>query len=434
MKLLYKQDIRQATNLKKPQSIIAYYNGSKAGKSTKHQYKTGHSVLPKHFSQGRVINTYEKHDINASLKKMEAIFHEEVEEATQKGLELDKALLIRSISKANGLTPEIPNNLYLKDYLDTFLSKMDTMINRKQELGLAKNTQKNYKNLKKKIYEEYEKQRTKEGLSHITLKHATILDLEHFKEYLHNQEYANNTITKRIKEIKTIANHAKRNGIEVSNAFNDFINAKGKSKSKEEIIYLTEEEISQITDPNLDLPPYLQNTQRIVIIHLATGQRVSDIMKYNQKTFREEEDGTFTAILRATKTYKETYLPIVEEKAIEVVKTGLYRAISDQRYNDYIKELGKRVGIDTIIKGKTRTKTEYGYRDLPTEGEKYNYLDSHSFRRTALTRLYQKGIPEYYILQISKHSKSEDLHTYLAINPNKEAQTLDLKRMLQEKG
>ena len=35
MKLLFKQDIRKATNLKKPQSIIAYFNGYRDGKQTK---------------------------------------------------------------------------------------------------------------------------------------------------------------------------------------------------------------------------------------------------------------------------------------------------------------------------------------------------------------------------------------------------------------
>ena len=432
MKLLFKQDIRKATNLSKPQSIIAYFNGYRDGKQTKIQSSTGHAVLPKHFSNRRVVNTYEKHDINASLKKMEAIFHEEVEEVTQKGLDPDKALLIRTIRKAQGLDPEIPKNLHLLDYIDTFLSKMDTIINSKGELGLSKNTQKNYRHLKV-IYNEYSIKRTKEGKSKITLQHATNRDLEHFREYLHKQKYSNNTITKRIKEIKSITNHAKRNVIKVSSVFTEFRNAQGKSKSKEEIIYLTEEEISQITNPDLDLPPYLENAQRIVIIHLATGQRVSDIMKLNEGSFRAEKDGTFTAVIRQQKTGKEVSIPIIGEQALEVVRTGLFRAISDQKYNIYIKELGKRAEIDTIIKAKERKKVKNGFRNVETEGEKYRFISSHTFRRTALTRLYQTGIPEYHILQISGHSKSETLHAYLGIDPNKEAQTLELKRMLQEK-
>lgn len=76
MKLLFKQDIKTGTNLKKKQSIIAYFNGiSPKGKPNKTQTSTGHKVLAKHFSKGRVINTYEKHIINASLKKMEAGLH-----------------------------------------------------------------------------------------------------------------------------------------------------------------------------------------------------------------------------------------------------------------------------------------------------------------------------------------------------------------------
>ena len=432
MKLLYKQDIRKATNLSKPQSIIAYYNGQRDGKPTKIQYPTGHKVLAKHFSEGRVINTYEKHDINASLKKMEAIFHEEIEEAIQKGLDPDKALLIRTIRKAQGLNPEIPKNLFLLDYIYKFLDKMDRMENNKGGLGLAKGTQKYYKTLYN-IYKDYEAIQQKEGVSRTTLQHATIEEIEGFRDYLIKQKYAQATITKRIKSIKAVVNHAKRRGIAVSNAFSDFRNARNQTKNKEEIIYLTEGEIKQITNPDLDLPPYLHNTQRIVIIHLATGQRVSDIMKLNIRSFRAEKDGTFTAFIRQQKTGKEVIIPIVEEQALEVIKTGLFRAISDQKYNNYIKELGRKAEINTIIRAKERKKVESGFRNIETEGEKYKFISSHTFRRTALTLLYQKGIPEYHILQISGHSKSETLHAYLGIDPNKEARTLELKRMLQER-
>ena len=430
MKLLFKQDIRKATDLSKPQSIIAYYNGKKNGKPTKIQYPTGHAVLAKHFSEGRVINTYEKHDINASLKKMEAIFHEEVDKATQIGLDTDKALLIRAIRKAQGLDPEIPENIFLLDYITEFLGQMDTMENIRGELGLAVGTTKHYKNLHS-IYSQYETHATSKGESRITLQHATIEQIEGFRDYLMKQEYAQATIVKRIKSIKAVVNHAKRRGLEVSNAFSDFRNARKQTKDKEEIIYLTEGEIKSITNPDLDLPPYLQNTQRIVIIHLATGQRVSDIMKLNIRSFRAEKDGTFTAFIRQQKTGKEVNIPIVEEQALEVINTGLFRAISDQKYNNYIKELGRRAEINTIIRAKERKKVKSGFRNIETEGEKYKFISSHTFRRTALTLLYQKGIPEYHILQISGHSKSETLHAYLGIDPNKEARTLELKRMLK---
>ena len=84
-------------------------------------------------------------------------------------------------------------------------------------------------------------------------------------------------------------------------------------------------------------------------------------------------------------------------------------------------------------KSKKRKKLKQGYRQVETEGEKYNYLSSHTFRRTKLSNLYKQGIPEYHIMGISGHTKSETLHAYLGIDPNKEARTLELKRMLQER-
>lgn len=430
MKLIFKQDIRKATDLSKPQSIIAYYNGKKNGKPTKIQTPTGYKVLPKHYSEGRVINTYEKHDINASLKKMESIFHEEVKKGKDQGLEPDKSTLIRTIRKAKGLDPKIPEIVYLADYIKTFIDKMDIIMNSQGQLGLAYNTKKNYRHLKV-IYNEYEKTRTKKGLNHITLKQATKEDLEHLREYLIKQKYAPSTIKKRITEIKSISNHAKDNKVEVSNAFTEFQNTRQLKKAKEDIIFLTEEEVELITAPNEELPPYLQNTQRIVIIHLATGQRVSDIMKLTKSSFIRDKEGDYIARIIQQKTGKEVNIPIIENKAIEVIKTGLFRAISDQNYNDYLKELGKRQGVNQKIKSKERKETKQGYRQIESKGEKYNYLSSHTFRRTALTNLYKRGVPEYHIMNISGHSKSETLHAYLGYDPNKEQQTQELKAMLK---
>ena len=430
MKLLFKQDIRKATDLSKPQSIIAYYNGKKNGKPTKIQASTGHKVLAKHFSEGRVINTYEKHDINASLKEMEAIFHKEVKEGKDKGLKPDKSTLIRIIRKAQGLDPEIPEIIYLGYYIDAFIENMNARINSQGQLGYSINTQKNYRHLKE-IYIGYEKTREKKGLNPITLKHAEKKDLEDFRSYLLKKEYAHSTIHDKIKKIKAIANHAKEDKLEVSPAFSGFKNTRKEKKAREDIIYLTEEEVELITAPNKELPPYLQNTQRIAIIHLETGQRVSDIMKLTKSSFIKDKEEDYIARIKQQKTGKEVNIPIVGEKALEVIKTGLFRAISTQKYNDYIKELGKRQGVNQIIKSKEKKKLKQGYRQVETKREKYNYISSHTFRRTALTNLYKRGIPEYHIMNVSGHSRSEMLHTYLGYDPNKEQQTQELKAMLK---
>jgi len=112
-------------------------------------------------------------------------------------------------------------------------------------------------------------------------------------------------------------------------------------------------------------------------------------MKLTKSSFIRDKEGDYIARIIQQKTGKEVNIPIIENKAIKVIKTGLFRAISDQNYNDYLKELGKRQGVNQKIKSKERKETKQGYRQIESKGEKYNYLSSHTFRRTALTNLFQ---------------------------------------------
>ena len=434
MKLLFKQDIKKNTDLNKPQSIIAYFNGNLNGRQTKIQTPTGHKVLAKHFNAGKVIPPHyalDRNEINASLKKMESCFYEESNNEIQNGIEPDKSTLKRSLRTAKGLNPIIITNILFTDFLDNiFLKEMNKMLNPQRSLGLAKNTQKNYRHLSV-IMREYDKQ-SQSTSRRLSLQHATKGDLDNIITYLQEKRYSQSTISKRIAEIKRVASYSKEKEVLVSNAYADFKNIKAKSKLPEQIIYLTEEEVKLITNPDENLPPYLINTQKIIIIHLATGQRVSDVMNLENDSFTEEEDGTFTATIRQQKTGKVVDVPIIEERAIKVIKEGLFRVISDQNYNNYIKLLAKRVGINSQTEGQESVTTEDGKRLVTTKGPKYKYLTSHTFRRTALTRLAQQGIPEYYIMQISAHAKSEQLHSYLGINPNSIQRTKDLKKLMTD--
>ena len=76
--------------------------------------------------------------------------------------------------------------------------------------------------------------------------------------------------------------------------------------------------------------------------------------------FIKDKEGIYIAHITQKKTGKQVSIPVMEEKAIEVIETGLFRVISDQNYNDYIKELGKIAGIDTITTGTERIELENG--------------------------------------------------------------------------
>ena len=436
MKLLFKLDIDERNNLSKPQSIVAYFNGNNNGKRTKPQKPTRHKVLAKHFSKGEVSGIYEKHGINASLNKLRSIFHQEVVKAKLKGLEIDKSILIRSIMLEEGMDVEIPDVVYLDDYTRTFLGEMRYMLNNKGTAGLADSTKRQYTNWNN-LLKQYQEERKEQGGSRISLKHATIQDINDYVKFLIEREYSPATISKRIKNLKTIAGHAKKKGLVISPAFNDYENGFTQRKEKEDIIFLSKEEVAKIKTPNDDLPDHLKNTQTIVAFSLALGQRISDMMRITPQSFRLDDEGDYIADIKQWKTGKKISIPINDDVLTRLIKEAksngepLFRVISDQKYNDYIKVLAKRQGITDIIKGKQRIQTQYGYRLIETKGEKYKYLSSHTFRRTLISLLYQANVPEYHILKISGHSETSTLHAYIGDDPMRtKQQTQELKNML----
>ena len=113
--------------------------------------------------------------------------------------------------------------------------------------------------------------------------------------------------------VKAVSRFAKKRKHLVSEDLTEYDVPSKQPRRKEDIIFLTPEEVEKITAPQEGLPEYLQNTQRIVILNLSTAQWISDVMKLTKKSFRPENDGTFTAIIRQQKTGKEVHIPIVDE-------------------------------------------------------------------------------------------------------------------------
>ena len=123
-------------------------------------------------------------------------------------------------------------------------------------------------------------------------------------------------------------------------------------------------------------------------------------------------------------------VPILSERAIEVVNTGLFDKISHQKFNEYLKELGKVQGIDTIMIGELRGKTEKGTRKKVVEGSRHLFLHAHALRKTKLTNLFHKGVPENLLMLISGHTKADLLYDYIGVRPSKERQLAELKSVL----
>lgn len=436
MQLYFKQDIRPTTKGKEL-SVIASVQFSFSGKRSQFQASLGSRwrgvgdilVSPENFDNsngGKITGKYSKsHPAQLLMGKVRSIWFEEVERAKKKGIPVDSntfngSLLKSIIARAkNHREAKSTNQIYLSDYITDYIDAGKTMTNAKGQFGLTKGTIKHYKNVQNHL-NNFE---TSTGIR-LTLQNTTTQQLDQFKNFLIDSNYAQPTIIKRLKSIKTVAKFAERNGLEVSPAFSLYKLPRQNKKDREKIIYLTREEMDAILEVK-DLPDYLLNTQRLITIQYETGQRVSDLMAMDSKTFIKK--GTqITARIKQQKTGKVVLIPITSKRAIEVIKSGLFRQISEQKYNDYIKQLAKRAGIDSTIIGSKRVNN----RGTVVKGEKWEFISSHTFRRGCLTNLHQLGIPDYYLLQISGHSSTAMLYQYLGIEPDKELEADRLRKII----
>ncbi len=237
-----------------------------------------------------------------------------------------------------------------------------------------------------------------------------------FENFCLTNEYAPNTIARTIRFIKTICKHAKSNGLETSYQL-DSIKVK---YHKIESIYLTEDEIITIDKKN-DLPEYLHNAKDWLLISCYTGQRVSDFMRFTKDMIRYEKnkDGVLKPLIEFTqkKTGKIMTVPL-SQKVMDILnkRNGEFpRAISDQKYNDYIKEVCQQSKLTHKINGSKKSETAPKskiYRKETGIFEKWELVTSHIGRRSFASNNYGK-IPTSFLIYITGHSTETMFLNYI---------------------
>jgi site-specific recombinase XerD len=230
-------------------------------------------------------------------------------------------------------------------------------------------------------------------------------------EFCKKQKYANATIKKNLTYVKMICKHAERKGIEVSNELDNLkVNFKKENLPK---IYLSFDELKQIKKIE-NLPDYLDNARDWLLISCYTGQRVSDFMRFKTSMIRESKTRKFIDVSQR-KTDKKVSIPLLPpvENILQKHKGKFPRALSPQKYNSYIKEVGKIAGLDTLTKGKILKKVAKDKnRKVLGSYPKYKLITSHIGRRSLATNYYGI-IPSSYLKNITGHGTEAMLLSYI---------------------
>lgn len=262
-------------------------------------------------------------------------------------------------------------------------------------------------------YEEYRKNKAK------TFKYLKFKDLDNnfrinFEKYCKTENYQISTIYKNLKFLKMVCKVAELYNIEVNKSVVNWVFEIDKAtKNNPKSIYLTFEELYKIEQTEMP-HDYLDNARDWLLISCFTGQRVSDYLDFNSSMITIDEDGTHYIEFIQKKTNTKMRLPLLN-KVLEILdkRSGEFpRKISEQKFNKYIKEVGRIAGIDEIIYHGKTGKIEGKTRKVFAEYPKYEFFTSHIGRRSFASNFYGK-IPTTHILVFTGHTTEKQLLTYI---------------------
>jgi integrase len=242
-----------------------------------------------------------------------------------------------------------------------------------------------------------------------------------FIEFLtRDKKYSPNTIGKHIANVKLFLNEATERGF---NTKFDFKSKRFKTVSESvESIYLSEDELLKIYNHDFTSHKKLEHTRDLFIIGCFTGLRFSD---FSQLKIENITDGQIK--VKTQKTGETVVIPIhwtvkeILQKCTHTAK-GLPRPYSNQKMNDYLKDVGEAVKISEKI---LHTHTKGGLK-VQTTSLKHELMTTHTARRSFATNLFLSGFPAISIMKITGHKTEKSFMKYIKISQAENAKLLQL--------
>lgn len=94
--------------------------------------------------------------------------------------------------------------------------------------------------------------------------------------------------------------------------------------------------------------------------------------------------------------------------------------MSNQKFNEYIKEVARKVGLTESVRMK---RTEVG-KEQTIEKAKYEFISSHTARRSFATNMYKRGFPTLIIMNITGHTTEKSFLKYIKVGKAENAELM----------
>ena len=191
-------------------------------------------------------------------------------------------------------------------------------------------------------------------------------------------------------------------------------NFKPKLKNiQKKIIFLTKSELDKLRFYQIpSQKKYLERVRDIFLFQCFTGLRYSDVVNLKRTDIKDKYI-EITTVKTIDNLIIE--LNVHSEEIINKYRNNLdekvFPTITNQKANEYLKELAKMVGIDEPV----RVSYYRGNERIDEIYPKYALLGTHAGRRTFICNALSLGIPPQVVMKWTGHSDYKAMKPYIDI-------------------
>lgn len=386
-------------------------------------YPSGETILPAHWCGEKDQRNYQRAkqtkafpeypEFNDRLDQLEGLakaafrqFH------LDHGRDPEEAELKVELDKATGKTAARPIDLL--GYIGTFNERAQGNLNPKTGKPLH-STYHGRNRLTAQLLKDYIA--TKRLGARVPFASLDADFVEGFMKYLTTTKgLAMNTVGKYMRALRMFVAAAEEEGYEVNKGFRSRRITIPEERTDK--VYLTEAELDAIHVLDLSRITRLDKARDLFLVGAWTGLRFGDLSALSQE---HVEGGRIR--IRTSKTGKQVVIPLHSMVAEILAKYdgAPPKAISNQKLNDYVKEVAALI---PALQAKVMVGITKGGVRREVARAKWELIASHTARRSFATNLYKRGIPSQTIMAITGHRTESAFLKYLRLDGEQHADLL----------
>ncbi len=153
---------------------------------------------------------------------------------------------------------------------------------------------------------------------------------------------------------------------------------------------------------------YLEKVRDAFLILCYTGLRHSDLIQIKKENI---SNGFLKIITQKTKTTLKIPVSRPLQKILNKYHDCDLPVISLQKMDEYLKILGEKAGLDDDFEKVTFS----GNQRIIWKDKKYNFLTTHTGRRTFITLSLEKGMRSETVMKITGHKDMRSFQKYIKL-------------------